>query len=484
MTSPILKSRHRQELRAITDVFYLAKEATYGDGEPILDDTRKDLFISPRYAGSPMTTLLSYGLQTFSANGFLALMEDDLRSPYPKIQGVMMTEEWHSALAKLLCSWFSRGLSEADRLRTLPIIPLRDGKWTSAKLGPVYLPMTKGFVIPENLNISVMRPTATSNIARQRLYEHLGVSEADVVTVRAAVLRECTTLGLFSVSALDSKPYLHYLYVTHPPGISAKAEFQQIVVRNGRGISHRPHETDIYLPGKTRPFSPESLLAPNGTAPGFSVDFIHAMYMEDIPEKPTPDHPSWERWLFDFVGIRERLRLVNHNGESLSESVLYVHEHLPDQFLGLVKYLWRSASSSVKANEILRRNIKGLSAKRLCGASDDISLGDTWLPFKNLRDHVSLYMELPEHFPFLKIDHNSSDDKFSLEWSFLAECFEVGKQENLVFYMDILRYIQKSNPDAAAVSVSQGQKIFDLYSAIYAKLALSRNQAADPSIIK
>ncbi|KAL7921353.1 hypothetical protein ACQKWADRAFT_124514 [Trichoderma austrokoningii] len=484
MASPILKSRHRQELRVITDVFCLTKDATYGDGKPILDDPIRDPFISPKYSGPPMVILMSYGLQTFSVNHFLALMEKDLGSPYPTLQGVMMNEDWHSALANFLCSWFDSNIRKADRLRTLPIIPLRDGKWTSAKMGPVYLPMTKGVVIPENLNMRVIHPAATSNTARQRLFKHLGVSEADVVTVRAAVLRECTTLGLFGVSIVHSKPYLHYLYVTHQPEMSAKTELQQIVVKNDQEISRRPHETDVYLPGKTHPFSPESLLVPNGAAPGFSIDYVHATYMENIPEKPTQDHPSWEKWLFDFVGIRERLRLVNHNGESLSEPVLYVHEHLPEKFLGLLKYLWRSASSSVKRNEILRRNIKALSARRLCRVSDDILLGGTWLPFKNLCDHVSLYMEFPEHFPFLKIDNKSSDDKFSLEWSFLAECFEVGKKENLVFYMDILRYIQKSYPDAADVSVSQGQKIFDLYSAIYAKLTLSRNQAVDQNTIK
>jgi hypothetical protein len=320
----------------------------------------------------------------------------------------------------------------------------------------------------------------TSNITRKRLFEYLGASEADVVTVRESILRACMSAS--STSLTDYKAYLRCLYLTHRPGISATTELARVVVVNGQRTLSRPHATDMYLPGKTHPFSPESLLAPNGEAPGLSVTFIHGIYIQNAAKKPIPDHPSWERWLFDFVGIRERLRLVNHSEESLSETVMYVHEHRPDQFLGLLKYLWQDASPEIRANQILRRNMKALPAKDLCGASYAISLGETWLPFKNLRDHVSLYMESPQHFPFLKIDSISPADQFSVEWSFLAEYSGVRKEENLDFYMDILRYIQKSHPKTA--SVLQGQKIFDLYAAIYAKLTLSRNQLEDQRKIK
>lgn len=461
-------------------MFHLKKDATYGEGEPLLDDPSRDLFISSRYSGLSMVALFNYGLQTFPENHFLALLETNLRNPNSKIHG--MSEDWHSALANFLCSWFDRGLSEVDPLRNLPMIPLRDGKWTSATLGPVYLPMTEGVAIPENLDIRVIKSTATSDTARRRLYGHLGVLEADVLTVRASVVRAC--MFLLGLSLPNSKAYLHYLYLTHRPGISSNTELKQIAVVDDRGNSRRPHETDTYLPGRTHPFSPESLLAPSGPAPGYFIPFIDTAYMENFPMKPAQGHPSWEKWLIDFVGIQERLRLVDHTEESLSETVLYVHEHLPEQFLGLLKYLWRNVSSSVRTNQILRRKIKALSAKNLCGVSYDISLGDTWLPFKNLCDHVSLHMETSKDFPFLKIDSTGPADKFSLEWSFLAECFEVRKEDTLVFYMDVLRYIHKSHPHAEDVSVSQGQKIFDIYSAIYATLTLSRNKAEDQRAIK
>ncbi|KAH8124644.1 hypothetical protein LI328DRAFT_166990 [Trichoderma asperelloides] len=479
--SPVLKSRRRTDLRLITDVWILAANATYGGGEPIFDDPVKDPFLSPQYSRPAREVLEGYGLRLLSEPFFLSMLKTDLSSSNSRMHGTEMTEDWHSALASTLCSWFDRQSTWTFELKQLPLIPLRDGEWTSTLSNPVYFSTTKGVAIPEGLDIRVIQSTATSNTARKRLYEHLGVSEADVAAVRALILRSYT-LALFGTSLSDLKSYLHYLYLTHQPGISATTELAKVEVGVDQGCGSRPHETDIYLRGRTHPFSPETLLAPNGAAPGFSVKFIHTIHMEDIPQKPAPDHPSWERWLLDFVGIREKLRLVNHSGETLSEAVMYVHQHRPEQFLGLLKYLWRDASLKLRENQILRRTIKALSAKNLCGVSYAISLGDTWLPFENLRNHVSLYLELPQHFPFLKINNTGPADQFSVEWSFLADCFNVRKDENLDFYMDMLRYIQNSHP--RAVLVRQGQKIFDLYDAIHAKLTLSRNQSQDQRTIK
>ncbi|KAL6898616.1 hypothetical protein GGI43DRAFT_408166 [Trichoderma evansii] len=481
--SPTLKSRRRKELRLINDVLILAKDATYGGGVPIFDDPVKDPFLSPKYSGTVKKILEDYGLKSISPSIFLELLETDLRSPDSRMHGTEMTEDWHSAVANLLCSWFDRGFPvHTNRLKKLPLIPLRDDEWISAASNYIYFPMTKNIAIPEQLDIRVIQYEATSNIARKRLFDHLGVLEADITTVRASILRAYASTNY--IYRANHMGYLRYLYLTHP-GISAKKELAfKVAVVDGQKETFRPHQTDLYLPGKTHRCSPQSLLAPHGAAPGFSVRFIHKIYMENFPEKPDPSYLSWERWLFDFVGIRERLRLTNVSGESLSEAVMYVHKHRPEEFLELLKYLWRDADSKERTSQILRRKVKALSAKNLCGVSHYVYLEDTWLPFESLRRHVSLYMEFPQYFPFLKIDSIGPADKFSVEWSFLADHFEVKKDENLDFYTDILLYIQISLFDMDTIPDLQSQKIFDLYAAIYAILKLSRNQEGDQRTIK
>lgn len=481
MDSPILRSRRRADLRLITNVFILAEDETYGGGEPIFDDPIRDPFLSPRYSSMAKQILVTHGLQYLTRSAFLAYLESDLRSFGSRMHETKMTEDWHSALADLLCSWFDGGFTEAARLKTLPLIPLRDGSWTSAASDPVYFPITKGIAIPESLNIRVIQSTAISNIARERLFKHLGVSEADVTTVRALILKKINWL-FDTYAPRDYQACLHYLYLTHWPRIATTAELGKVVVVDNRGDRRRPHETDIYLPGTTHLFSLESLLTPNGAAPGFFVPFIHDIYLKNAPEKPDPDHPSWERWLFVFVGIREQLRFVNGSGESLSEVVMYVHQYRPELFLGLLRYLWGSASSEVRENQKLRQNIKALSAKDLCGVSSAISLRHTWLPFENLRQRVSLYMDLPEHFPFLKIDNTGPADQFSVDWSFLAEHFDVSKEDNLAFYMSMISYIQISHPKE--VSTRQSENIFDLYNVLHAKLILAGSQPQDQRATK
>ncbi|PTB37137.1 hypothetical protein M441DRAFT_175588 [Trichoderma asperellum CBS 433.97] len=478
--NPTLRSRRRKELRLITDVFILDSDAVYGKDEPIFDDPVKDPFLSRKYSPRVKRILEDYGLQYFTADDLLALLRTDIHNSNSRMYGTEMTEEWHSAVARLLCSWFDHGFAAANQLKELRLIPLRYGTWTSAARSPVYFPETKGIDIPEKLDIRVLQATAASNVNRKRLFEYLGASEADDAIVRASILRAYTSANIIHLK--ESMAYLRYLYLTHHPGVSTKTELKNVVVVDGQRNRCRPYQTAVYRPGRTHSLSPESLLAPDEAAPGFSVPFIHSSYMRNAPEKPTSDHPSWETWLSNFVCIREQLPLTTYSGEALSEVVMYVHEHRPEQFLELLKYLWRNARLKVRENQTLRRNIKALPAKDLCRVSYPISLGDTWLPFGNLCGQVSLYMEFPTHFPFLKIDSTGSADTFGFEWSFLTQCFDVRKEENLDFYMQMLCYIQKSHLDV--VSALQRQKIFDLYAAIHAKLAVAGNQLEDQLTIK
>lgn len=185
-----------------------------------------------------------------------------------------------------------------------------------------------------------------------------------------------------------------------------------------------------------------------------------------------------------LIGIRERLRLVDVSGKSLSDALMYVHEHRPEKFLTLLKYLWQDEKPKTKRSKTLRRNVNALSAKELCGVRYDIAFADTWLPLESLRNHASLYMEFPQNFPFLKVDSTETADGFSVEWSSFADHFGINKDESLVFYLTIIQYIQKSHLKAATVSVLQRQKIFKLYAAISSILKLSRNQERDEGTIK
>lgn len=96
---------------------------------PLFDDPDKDPFLSPKYSESVKSILKADGLKKISPNAILELLESDLRSLNSKMHGKETNGDWHSAVANLLSSWFDRNYSLANRLKQLPLIPLRDGKW-------------------------------------------------------------------------------------------------------------------------------------------------------------------------------------------------------------------------------------------------------------------------------------------------------------------------------------------------------------------
>lgn len=469
---PILRSRNRNHLRLINDVFILLSGAMDGDGQPVFDDPAKDLYLSPNYPQTSVNILKEYGLQPVSVNILVNLLEADVPSANSKMHGSHTTEEWHSVVARMLSLWFERKFTLAQQsLKSLPLLPLRDEEWTSTTSGPVYFSATRDINIPDSLDLRVIRLSASKDPDRNMLFRHLGVCEATIDQVRASINRSFQS---YPLSFDIIKSYLDYLYLTHQPGTHTQEGYAKVQVVGESWKRITPSGTDIYLPGANHAYSPVSLLAAQGTAPGLSVDFLHSKNMDHVPARPNSSHPSWERWLCDFVGIRERLRLLSRNGDALSDTFLHVFEHRPGKFLGLFQHLWLHEKSNLLRNRTLRSEIENLSARDLCGVDFSLKLKETWLPFTHLRRSVERYMEHPEQFPFLKFEESEMTQQFGARWSFLNEYFSIGKDDSMDFLLEILRCIGRSCPEPS--SVRQTHNVFELYVAIYAKLTVADDE--------
>lgn len=465
--TPVLRSRNRIDLRLVGDVVILPSDASNAEGHPLFDDPNKDLYLSPCYSQNVIGILKGYGLKLLNIETVLNLLETDLRSPNPRLHEKNTTDEWHSAVARLLSKPLNFS-SIQQRLKSLPLLPLRSGTWTSTTSGPVYLPTTGGNNIPNSLDLKVIAVDASNNSDRSILFQHLGVCQATNDDVRVSIFRSFNSESLLFV---DMEENLSFLYLTHQIMKDTQKEYAKVQVVTGGWIRKKPHQVDIYLPGTHDAYSPASLLAVEGASPGLSVDFLHSKHMESTPDKPDLFHPSWESWLCDSVRIRKRLRLVSQNERALSDTFLYVHEHRPERFLGLFEHLWLHEKSSLVKNRTLRSKIEDLSAKNLCGVSFSLKLKETWLPLKALRELVGRYMEYPGQFPFLKFEESDTTEQAGPKWNFLSDFFSVSKDDSVEFLLEILHYIQLSCPEPS--SDGQARKVFDLYVAIYAKLTVT-----------
>ncbi|KAI8676088.1 hypothetical protein NCS56_00495700 [Fusarium sp. Ph1] len=468
-----LRSRNRNDLRLITDIFILVGSAMDGDGQPLFDNSFWDYYLSPNYSQTAVNILQGYGLRPVPVTLLIQLLEADLKSAYSKMRGKHTADAWHSHVARMLSLWFEKNFEARQTLQRLALLPLRDGEWTSTTSGPVYFPQTGDIGIPDSLDLRVISRFASDNPDRNTLFRHLGASEAAIDQVRASILR--TFNSRFKLSANIFKSYLDFLYLTHQPGTRIPQGSAILVFIDGPK-SKNPRVTDIYLPGMDRADSPMNLLAAQGTAPGLSVDFLHSLIMDHAPARPSSSHLSWERWLCDVVGVRERLRLLSRAGDDLSGPFLYVLQHRPERFLMLFEHLWSHEKSSLVGRWTLLSKIQHLDAKQLCGVNLSLKLKETWLPFKHLRGSVVRYMEHPEQFPFLKLEESDMAQRSGTKWNFLNEYFSVGKDDNVDFLLEILSCIERSCPEPS--SVRQSQMVFDLYVTIYAKLAVADDEAA------
>jgi len=463
-------------LRSIDDVFILASDCQDQKGNPLFDDPIKDPFLSSKYSETAVGALMGYGLQVNFVYHIVNLLKLDLESDSSKMRKGNMTEDWHSCLARLL----SNHLEKTPTIRSLRILPLRDGTWTSCEEGPVYLPSTGGIQIPATLDLRVLDSAAIQNPDRRSLFKQLGVDEATTAQVRQSINT------IFGAGKAIANPiilkFLIYLYLTHQSIVHTREQYRNVWVRTKDNEAYYTHGTIIYLPGTDHPYSPESLLSVPGTAPGFSVPLLNDLFSKGGPAEPRLFHPSWKDWLVSFIGIHERFGLLSPGGDALSEPFLWVFNQHPDKYLGLFEYLWVHDRKKLLESPTVVSKIEDLSAKRLCKVNFSPKLKNTWLPYQHLQDLVQRYMEHPDQFPFLKIERDDTDLGLGMKWNFLVKHFSVGKDDDIEFLLEILTCIERSCPSPS--SIRQSQRVFDLYIAIYAKLSVAKDHVATASRIK
>lgn len=463
-TVPILKTRHSKGLQKIEKAVILIPELQDHNSEPLLDCKVKDPFISRYYPPDCVDALKQCGLKGPQSSLLFELLRLDLEGSDSKMRSHLTSTTWHSAVARLLIKYGQS--THRATLRKLALLPLRRGllgpRFVTADHGRVYLPTTEGIPIPRCVDLPVLEAGTVVNEDRKALFVKLGAVEALIADVRANALSSTGWYSFFGGGG--SKEALCYLYLSHQPQ-NSRNELRGIFISTTDGGRIAPHREDCYLPS-THAYGPEALF---GSASRFRVAFANSCYLEDVPTSPRPDHPSWERWLYDYVGVRERVRLLTPTERNLSDAWIHVTEHRPDKVLGLLEYLWQFEGTKIASNPTLTAMIAKTDAKKLCGKELMVPcvLEETYMPFPNLRRLREHFMEQQEQFPFLEIENLQSTETLSTKWMFLNTNFRVGKDEDWKFLMCILRWIKDSNPKAS--SLRRQQRVMDLYVAIDAK---------------
>ncbi|KAM0408598.1 hypothetical protein ACHAPD_012074 [Fusarium lateritium] len=472
--NPVFISRHVKHWRLISHLAAPGPDAQDDSGNPLLDDKINDPFLSSNYPPGVAGILKNYGLAALTDAQCVELLEMHFITP-----GLSQPKGWHSALARLLPKLLAND-EYSDRIKSLPLLQIKDGSMVSAATKPVYFPTTKGIDIALGLPGRVMNESLKHGVYSKALYEQLGVVEVPVTRMREVIFAKLSSSK--SPSLDDIKSYLGYLYLTHQPFSSeSEQQYRAVRVLTLDMKSKNPWESIIYLPGMEHPYTPQSLLGAGMFGFSDPVDFLHPDILRYTPKHDQVLHLSWKTWLCTCLGIRPRLSLIRQkalpeqesdnygssttsNTNLLSEHCTYVLRNRPDRFLGLIQHLWDFEKPQIAENKALVSEIQGLPAKGLCGLDRSVALRNTCVPLQELKDIVARYMEYPDKFPFLKLQGDKYEGLcITTKWSFLTKHFGVRQKNDLDFLLQILDSIKHS---CKKLSSPQMKKVFELYSAI------------------
>jgi hypothetical protein len=491
--NPVLRSRNSKHWRLISHLAMLGEDFEDEDKEPLLEDPINDAFLSREYPPAVALRLKQYGLATLTMSQFLDLLEIDLKNPNSKMH-TNTSKDWYKAIARLL----SRTLTddERSRVKSLPLIQLIDGSWTSITSGPVFFSTAGDGCIPEALNLRVTSHLASQEPERKYLYQQLGVSQATVIQIRQMILDSFKSSSTLSLE--DVKSYLRYLYLTHQDfNPDNKQLYHEVRVFTVDMKLQCPHNTIVYLMATSNPYSPVSFLDPALLVAKLRANFLHSEISTLIPNRPSLFGRSWKSWLFNCVGIRASLSLpgpkpdtksdstkddsstADENGV-LSDSLEYVSKHRPDKFLGVLEHLWVEGPVILKSPALVEK-IKSFPAPTLCSVDSSPELQETWVPSKHLGSCVSNFMEHPDEFPFLKLDEEKDIDiALASKWSFLTKHFGVKWKYDMSFLLEILKSVRRHS--GTNLSSSQIEKVLALYAAIGARFPLSTTDEKEQAL--
>lgn len=460
---PLLQSHHSIELRKISEMTLRSEVQFNKDGTQRRHKTAEGDILAQGYSYGDAAALVCYGLQSGRPEDIIDLVRRDLDSQSSIMKSSSTSQHWHIRAASLITSVLEENSGDnIDIIRKLDLIPLRDGSWTSILAGPIYWPSTADALIPSDINARIVQLEATETPQRRQLFASIGVQEAFAVEVRSSVLNNCRNTKEVTVETCQE--WLRFLYMTHEYRRSDH-DLKGIVILDQNLRPCWPHTQDVYM-NEAPPVSSQKI-PEIGTSRNVgnekhldsSILSIHPLLLEDAPSHPRASHPSWRSWLSDFVGVRERIKLVSQNGKAISDEFLHHAETQPHLILDTLEYLWRSEGALVCDKPELLDQLKVMPVPTKFGELHP--LWETYLPLQHLQRRCLEFMKPNEPFPFLGFGRQPSAEDLSSKWSFLYKDLGVAKNDDLGLLLDILSYIQEANSNG--LSIKRCRELIQLY---------------------
>jgi hypothetical protein len=468
----VFRSLERNTCRTIKDLYYLGEVDKDQYGAPIFADLEPEVYISDSYGPSDISILKRVGLGSLPFGKNVATVERDLQagSGHSRIKSPNIGDDWETRAYTLLnVPWeYSWSNCYPDRLKQLDIIPLQDGPWVSSNSGEIFYPEYENIQVPKDLGMRLVALAATKNESRCAFFDNLGVQRIDMLIVsniRERILRRPAVSGTI-VSLESSIARMRFLFLTQHLYSKEEDLSARFAVYDQLGVAVYPSDTDLYL-SNDDPYGAELFLRQKHR----QVSCVNSRYFDEIPSTVPGSDLTLHQWMYEYLGIRQHLRLVSSDRKSLSVECIDTATTRAAEFLGFLRYLWPFEEAIVLKNAPVVDIL--LLTSVLCMHERKQTLDMTYLPLKPLVDAHRRYMG-DEYFPFIQSSALVDVDESFQSWSFLTKHLEVGSQDDLGFRLELVRRLKDANQDAG--KLENVSRLIDLYQSIDAFLRLSQDQ--------
>jgi hypothetical protein len=382
-------------------------------------------YLSAKYPSSEIGSILALGVKQLSETDFL----DDLAAMIAL--GDSLTKSfrqqswgWHCLLSEMLQRMAARPELRPS-ISKLEIIPLRDGRWVSAKGNTIFFSEQTNITdIPDGIPIMVVNHIAEAQSERKGLYTQLGVKPFHALEICSLIrdLHASGPLGELNRKQLISHAKFLYKSSWQPPD---GFELWFASERDGH-----LHGSGLYIDhtlGQNISAAPLlKVLQP-------SFPFLHRDYFLAFPENPK----AWFQWLIRHFHLSQMPRLVSlttGKGFELSRDFKFILKNcelaqvlklLRDNWDHYSKWVeegeWDDSSSQQSASKSRVR--EDLASMEITCGRRKVALGKTILP------SIDFDMEDIPFMPVLNIE-----DPKNNRWQVLSN-LGVGVKKDVHYYI-------------------------------------------------
>ena len=240
-----------------------------------------------------------------------------------------MSEAWHIQVAAV----FGHNWETRDRLRTLPIIPLKDGTWVRPDTEHLYCPSPNGFeVVPDGLGVLLVDSRAVGDPRRRRFYEYLGVQAYSSKVVCDLILQLHKSAAIYYRSFEDLIHDGVYLYRNQwlPNGEKPPSSFQYVAGQQGK-LDRRSDR--IYI---CDPTANPAIIAKHKDAAGSPFVVLDHRYLDALTFGTESDATMHNFYTFLLsTGSFSSLPVLSHAGAVTPEFYYLRDTDIYDLFLAL-----------------------------------------------------------------------------------------------------------------------------------------------------